>query len=198
MRRSLFPALVLLAACGTPTRIPTVWRNPDFGGGPFRNLFVIGVAESESNRRLFEDRFAAALSRGEASASVSYRRLPETDKLSEARIRAALGDGGHDAVVVTRLLGIAEESQYVPPETHVYRGYYGYYGHSWDIVHEPGYTITRTVVRLETNLYDVPSGELVWSGQSETFDPSSVADAIESVTEAVAAKLTAEGLIPAH
>ena len=51
-------------------------------------------------------------------------------------------------------------------------------------------------MRLETNLYDVGSGELVWSGQSETFDPDSFKDGIDSVTRAVADRLSQENLIP--
>ena len=64
------------------------------------------------------------------------------------------------------------------------------------VVIEPGYYETQTILRLETNLYDVESGELVWSGQSETFDPNSVEDVIDSVTQAVARRLRDEGLIP--
>ncbi len=81
------------------------------------------------------------------------------------------------------------------PSAH-YGGYYGYYGSSWDVVHEPGYYQTHTIVRLETNLYDVGTGELVWSGQSETFNPSSLKDSIDSVTKAVAKRLRKESLIP--
>jgi hypothetical protein len=37
---------------------------------------------------------------------------------------------------------------------------------------------------------------LVWTAQSETVDPSSIADARESMTAAVAKKLKEEKLIP--
>jgi hypothetical protein len=56
--------------------------------------------------------------------------------------------------------------------------------------------MTRTIVRLETNLYEVGTADLVWSGQSETFDPQSLAESVDSVTEAVAERLVVEGLIP--
>ena len=90
--------------------------------------------------------------------------------------------------------------EYVPPRTYTvpryYRGYYGYYDSTWDVVHEPGYYKNHTIVRLETNLYDVGTGELIWSGQSETFNPSSLEDIIDSATKAVAKRLGKEGLIP--
>jgi hypothetical protein len=104
-----------------------------------------------------------------------------------------------DGVIVTRLLGVEEETDCVPPRTYTvprHHAYYGHYGSSWDVVHEPGYFETHTIVRLETNLYDVGTGELLWSGQSETFDPSSLTDIIDSATRAVAKRLVEERLVP--
>jgi len=190
----------VLAACGATTKIPNAWRNPAHQGAPYQKIFVIGVGENDTNRRLFEDRFAAALSGKGGVALPSYGTLPHSQRLTEAEIREAIRGGGFDAVVVTRLLDVDEETEYIPPRTYTtpghYGGYYGYYGSSWDVVHEPGYYRTNTIVRLETNLYDVGSGELVWSGQSETFNPSSMTDTIDSVTKAVAKRLRKESLIP--
>ena len=196
----LLVSAALLAACGTVTKIPNAWRNPAHEGVPYQKIFVIGVGENDTNRRLFEDQFAAALSGKGGVASPSYGALPHSQRLTEAQIREAIRGGSFDGVVVTRLLGVEEKTEYVPPRTYTvprhYGGYYGYYGSSWDVVHEPGYTQTHTIVRLETNLYDVGSSELVWSGQSETFNPGSLKDIIDSVTKAVAKRLRKESLIP--
>ena len=196
----LLVSAALLAACGTVTKIPNAWRNPAHEGVPYQKIFVIGVGENDTNRRLFEDQFAAALAYKGAVASASYGALPHSERLTEAQIRGAIRGGSFDGVVVTRLLGVEEKTEYVPPRTYTvprhYGGYYGYYGSSWDVVHEPGYTQTHTIVRLETNLYDVGSSELVWSGQSETFNPGSLKDIIDSVTKAVAKRLRKESLIP--
>jgi len=190
----------VLAACGATTKIPNAWRNPAHQGAPYQRIFVIGVGENDTNRRLFEDRFAATLSGKGAVASPSYGALPQSQRLTEAEIRGAIRGGGFDAVIVTRLLDVDETTEYIPPRTYTtpghYGGYYGYYGSSWDVVHEPGYYRTNTIVRLETNLYDVGSGELIWSGQSETFNPSSLTDTSDSVTKAVAKRLRKESLIP--
>ena len=190
----------LLVACGTTTEIPNAWHNPAHEGSPYQKVFVIGVGENDTNRRLFEDQFAATLSDKGGVASPSYGALPHSERLTEPQIRGAIQGGGYDGVVVTRLLGVEEKTEYVPPRTYTvpghYYGYYGYYGSSWDVVHEPGYYQTHTIVRLETNLYDVGSGDLVWSGQSETFNPSSLADSIDSVTKAVAKRMRKESLVP--
>ena len=105
-----------------------------------------------------------------------------------------------DGVLVSRLLSVNQSQEYVPPSTHTvptsYHGYYDYYGTSYALVHEPGYFKTNTTFRLETNLYSVPAGGLVWSGQSETLNPASLTDVIDSMTAAVAKRLKEEKLIP--
>ena len=72
---------------------------------------------------------------------------------------------------------------------------FNYYTTSCEVVRDPGYLRTDTIVRLETNLYESRTGRLVWSRRSNTFDPKSVADTIESVTRVVAERLAEEGLI---
>lgn len=195
-------ALSALAACSkTKTSIPMSWRNPTYDGG-FKKLFVIGVGENDGARRLFEDTFAKALAAEGAAAQASWGHLPQSERFTEEQVRTAIEGGAFDGVLVTRLLDVSQSEEYVPgstysvPSTHYRAGYYGYYGASYSTVHEPGYYKTNTTFRLETNLYSVATGDLVWSGQSATVNPESLSDVIESMTEAVAKKLKTEKLIP--
>jgi hypothetical protein len=194
-------AAATLAACSkTKTSIPLSWRDPTFGESVFKKLFVIGVGEDEGARRLFEDTFAKALAHEGTSAQASWGLLPQSTQLSEEQVRGAIEGGGFDGVLVTRLLGVQQSEEYVPPSTHTvptsYRGYYGYYNTSYAVVHEPGYFKTNTTFRLATNLYSVSTGGLVWSGQSNTLNPASLTDVIDSMTKAVARELKVQKLIP--
>jgi hypothetical protein len=198
----LVAASALSACSQTRTTIPLSWRNPDFDQTGFKKLFVIGVGENEGGRRLFEDTFAKALAYEGASAQASWGMLPQSTPLTEEQIRGALEGGDFDGVLITRLLSVDQSQEYVPPSTHTVPntysgyGYYGYYGASYSAVHEPGYFKTNTTFRLETNLYSVATADLVWSGQSETLNPESLTDVIDSMTAAVAKKLKEEKLIP--
>lgn len=188
------------AGCGTTTTIPLAWTDPAYTGGALDRILVIGVGENDGTRRVFEDHFAELLTQRGNQATASYTVLPNTARLSEGAIREVLEGGGYDGALVTRLIGSDEQTTYVPPRTYTvprryYGGYYGYYNMAWDVVHEPGYYKTNTVVRLETNLYDVASKTLVWSGQSDTMNPRSDADTIRSATAAVAKRLAGDGLI---
>ena len=196
-------AVSALAACSqTKTSIPLSWRNPSVEHTVFKKLFVIGIGENDGGRRLFEDTFTKALAERGTSAQASWGLLPQTTQLTEEQIRGAIEGGNFDGVLISRLLSVDQSQQYVPPSTytvptsyHGY-GYYGYYGSSYAVVHEPGYFKTNTVFRLETNLYSVANSDLVWSGQSETLNPDSLTNVVDSMTAAVAKKLKEEKLIP--
>jgi len=202
-----------LAACskGTTTTIPQSYRNPGYGDTVFKKLFVIGVAENHESRQAFEDALAKAIAAQGGTAQVSWQLLPQATQLSEEQIRQALEGGDFDGVLITRLLSVDKENDYKPgstymnPRTRYYPGgygygygygYYGFYGTTYAQVHEPGYFETSTTIKLETNLYSVATSGLVWSGQSDTVDPKSIADARQSMTAAVAKKLKEEKLIP--
>jgi len=193
-------ALLAGVACATKTTLSNVWRSESYPGGTMQRILVIGVAKSEANRRSFEDGFAAALALENVDAVASYELLPGHERLSKASIQDAISGRGFQGVLVTRLLNVDEQTTYVPPSTYVRPGYYGrgmygYYGSSWDVVHNPGYTITETIVRLETHLYGARTADLVWAAHSDTFDPSSSADIVDSVTKKLSRRLAADGML---
>ena len=191
----------MLASCGTTSQMSAAWKDPDYQGAGFKKLLVLGIGDNQMSTRLFEDEFVKALMAGGSSATASYRVLPNFETLSEDEIKTAVKRGQYDGVLVTRLLAVDKDTEYIPPSSSVYRspymysGYYGYYHSSYMVVHEPGYTQTYTTVRLETNLYESGTAKLVWSGHSSTFDPKSVQDAIASVTRTITKSLFDEGLI---
>lgn len=195
-------AVVSIAACSkstvSKTTIPQYNRMPGYDGVVFKRLFVIGVGEDEGKRRLFEDAFVKVLASDNTSAQPSWERLPQSRLLTEQEIETAIGADEFDGVLITRLVSVEEDEEYVEGQTYrVQRPplLQGYYQGSYKTVHEPGYYERRTTYRLETNLYAVSDKGLVWSGHSATVDPDSVEEGIDSLTQAVAAKLREQSLI---
>ena len=195
---------VAATACSTTapskTTIPRSERVAGHEGTVFHSLFVIGIGEDNRARKLFEDAFAAALTGSGTRAQPSWELLPQSTLLSEQELEAAVGTDDFDGVLITRLVSVDEEQEYVEGRTYSerhprYRYYKGYYKGSYKVVHEPGYYETRATYRLETNIYAVSDGSLVWSADSHTLDPDSINDGIDSMTAAVAAELKEEGLI---
>jgi len=204
-RQLLWISITLLlsfaVSCGTKTRVSSQWRSPEYKGGPMHKILVIGVAETSTARRNYEDRFAEALRGRGADAFPSYQFLPTDERLTDEQLAEVLRRDGFDGVLVTRLLGVKEKTTYVPPSSYVvpsYRGgygYYGYYGRSYDVVHSAGYTRTEKVVRLETRLWNVADSQLAWGIISETFNPTSIKDGTSSVTAKLVQQLAQDGLL---
>jgi hypothetical protein len=200
---TLLFAVVLMAACSSSTRattttIPQYYRVPGHDAVVFKSLLVMGVGEDEDMRRLFENAFAQALGSDGTNAEPSWQRLPQSTLLSAQEIDTAIDAGGFDGVVVTRLVRVDDEREWVEGRTiRVQRArlFEGYYQGSYKLVHEPGYYQGSKTYRLETNLYSVSDGVLVWSAESATVDPKSAEDGIGSMTQTVATKLKEHGLI---
>ena len=206
--------LLTLTACNkaATTSFSQSYRNPGYEETVFKRILVIAVSEDEEGRKSFEDALASALAGQGATAAPSYTVVPHSDQVSEEELHGLIESSGIDGVLLTRLVSVDKDSEYVPPKKYNnpqtryypgglgmgygYGGYYGFYGTTYAAVHTPGYFDTNTTLTLESNLYSVATNELVWTGQSETIDPDSIEDARESVTAAVAQKLKAERLIP--
>jgi len=209
-------ALVLVAVLGcaksTTTSFSQSYQNPGYEETVFRRLLVVAIASDAENRQRFEDDLASAIARQGGTAAPSYTLLPQGEQISEQELHEVIQREGVDGVLLTRLLAVEKDSSYTPPEEYSkprtryypagpgwgygYGGYYGFYGTTYAAVHEPGYFDTSTTLKLETNLYSVATNDLVWTGQSETIDPESLEAARASITEAVAAKLKSQALIP--
>jgi hypothetical protein len=199
--RALFAlaTALVLAACGATTRLGDVWSEQQVTPTPFTNLLILGIGTETTGRRSFEDRFSEALlARGTASTA-SHRLLPSERQLSESEIAGVVERGGFDGVVVTRLLAVDEKEEYVPPRSSVSvgmgRGYYGHYGSSFGVNYSPGYVSSTTIVRLETRVFQVTSGGPVWMATSETFQPSSDEDVVNSVSKAIVSRLAKDGWV---
>ena len=206
MRRPLVALGIAIAvvagiSCATKTELSGVWKSDSPAALPMNQILVIGIAENDIKRRGFEDGFATALEEQGVDAVPSYRILPNPEQLSKESIQQAIRGRGFQGVVATQLVQVDEQEKYVPPQTYVTpsyhgRGLYGYYGRSYEVVHQPGYTVNTTIVRLETHLYDASSAELVWAAHSDTFNPKSIDDGIGSVTEKLSKRLAADGFAP--
>ncbi len=186
-----------LASC-TTTTLTSSWSDTNYGSRPLSKLLVIGIAESVGQRREFEDKFVAQLQAQGRQAIASATLLPLENELSKEAIQRKIEGTDIDGIIVTHLIGTQREQRYNPPTTHivpVYHGLYGYYHSVYDYVHTPGYYSTHVTVRLETNLYDAETAALVWSAQSETLDPASASEVMDSVIREVVKDLRAKQFI---
>ncbi len=193
--------LPLLSSC-TNTKITSVWMDSEKAGTTFNDILIIGIADEEHNRRLFEEQFTNQLKAAGTQSSVSYTLLPQGIDINRDTVSAAIEGKTVDAVIVTHLVAVEEETVYRPsmdyqPAYGYYNGLYSYYPHVHTYVHQPGYYTTHDIVKLETNLYEVATEQLVWSAQSSSFAPESAKEVIDELVNLVIKDLQQKGLITA-
>ena len=120
---------------------------------------------------------------------------PGSPPPDSATVVQKVRDTGADLVMVSRLLNVNQVQTYVPGTTAFYGGYYGYYAGGMAVMSTPGYYETDTQYELETNVFDIKTEKLVWSGASQTVDPSTASDMANSVANAIVTNLVDTGVI---
>lgn len=194
-------ALALGAVAGCTSVQPTLeWKDPAYAGGAIESFLVVGVSEDQAARRRFEDQFVAQLQAKGATAGSSYALLPAGSEPSEEAIDRYLAGGGDaQAIIITHLVGTDEKTVYNPPRWQPvpasYRTYGGYYGHVNSYVYQPGYYSTHEYVKLETNLFRVKDGQLLWTMQSQSVDPASAEKLIDALVGLAVKKLQENGFL---
>ncbi len=190
------------SGCANSTSIEHVWRAPGWTTS-FEHVLVLGMLKEKGVRRDFETKMAAALGKAGVDATAAFELLPKRDsELSDEELARVLAERGIDGVLVTRLVGVDKQLRYVGGSPYATTGgapygFYDYYHYSYDVMYSPGRTVEYDVVTLETSLYAIATADLVWSGLSETFAPSSVEDTIESYAKTMVSALVTDGLVAA-
>ncbi len=196
----------LLFSCAN-TKISQSWVEPGHNKS-YNDLLIIGIAESEQNRRAYESYFVEELSENAIEAEASYKLIKSNQKIDRDSVSKAIKGLDIDGVIVTHMVGIDEETIYRPSAGYSYGGAYGgyyrgghygglysYYPHVNTYVHNPGYYTTHETYTIETSLYDVASEELVWTARSRTFSPESVDEVIVDLTKLLIKDLSDKNLI---
>ncbi len=197
---------ILLSSCAN-TKISQSWVEPD-NKKSYNDLLIIGIAESEQNRRAYESHFVDELRAMGVEAEASYKLIKSDENIDRDSVAKAIKGMGIDGVIVTHLVAVDEETIYRPSTGYMYGGGYGvgygggyygglysYYPHVNSYVNNPGYYTTHETYTLETNLYDVESEELIWSARSRSFAPESVQEVIVDLTKLLIQDLKDKNLI---
>lgn len=174
-------ALLVMVAC-TSSRITHSWKSE----APSRNytrilIMAINGKTPVTTRQQMEDHMAGDLrNQGYQAVSCLKEYGPQTFRdMTETAVLDKLQNSGFDGVITIVLLDKEKERYYVPgriyysPYVGFYRHFWGYYTTIYDRTYKPGYYVTNTKYFWESNLFDVASKELIYSVQTESFDPSS-------------------------
>lgn len=185
----LFWIIVLtlfVAGCGTTTRVTNQWKAPNETPKAYSKIMVVGlIHEADRNiREQMENHLVGDLQSMGYKAESAYATYgPKMfEGLSEEEVNKSLVSKGVDAVLTIVLLDKEKERYYVPGQV-VYSPYGTYYNHFWGYyttlysrIYSPGYYTESTRFFWESNLYDLATNKLIYSVQTQSFDPSSAED----------------------
>lgn len=200
-RLAVLGALALgMSACAT-TNFTSSWMEPS--AQPLdltKKIATVMISSRESLRRSAEVAMSNEIRRRGGQPIESYTILPGETARDTARARQVLAEQGVDAVLLMRVVGKDQQISYTPG-TSMYVGgpYYGstmgYWGYGWGAAYSPGYMQTDQIVTVESLVYSVSQGKLLWAGQSETTNPENVDSFIAELVTAVGGELRQKGLI---
>ena len=187
---------VLAVSCAG-TRMSQTWVDEARRGKPVSDVLVIVIADKTKNREAFEHKFVQQLKAAgvEAVSSADVIPMPRDLKLEKNVILQAVDKYGNDAVIISHLTGLDKKEVFTRTGP-IYGGYYNYYGYTFEAVQDPGFYSEIATVRLETNLYDVKTEQLLWSGQSQSEDVQSINKLIDEVIALVIKDLQKNKLLP--
>jgi hypothetical protein len=191
MKKISFAMLVLavfnLVACGPSQKITSSWKNPQIDPVPrYTKLFITAMVPNQNYRSIIErDLEAAAVAHGLKTVSdmdifpttFSKENAPTKEEVLK-KVRAA----GADAILTISLVDKTSETRYVPGTTaftpHMgFGGFGGYYGYAYgygSMYSTPGYYTEDKTYFMEARIFDVATENMIWSAQSEAYNPSKI------------------------
>jgi hypothetical protein len=209
MNRTILIIVIVLSAVTSQfaksSKLVVSWRNPNFAGKKFQRVLALGLSDKTGIRADFEDVLAEQLAATgvEAIPGNAILLRPEGTQFDLNYLRTQIRENKIDTVVVSRLIKVDNTITYIPGGPYVapfpyYNTFYGYYGAVYPVVYSPDYLRQEKKVRIETNLYVISSeeGELVWTGVTDTFNPSNVHKAINGLVKLVVKQMQSEGVLP--
>ncbi|VAW26990.1 hypothetical protein MNBD_BACTEROID04-1363 [hydrothermal vent metagenome] len=198
----MFAALPFLFSSCSKTNLVDNWSDQNFSGPPLKKVLVIGIIKNSDKRKSFEKTFSKSLTTNNRSGIASYTYLPNLEhKIDKETILAAVEKSGADGVMIVTTHGTFQQERvtrgtvdYIP-NTGLGYGMYGYYNMSHAFVYNPGYTVTDTLLMIDTKLFDVKTEKLIWSGKTETFNPTSAKEVINEFESLIIRKMESSGVI---
>jgi len=186
--------MMITACASVPSpEVATAWRDPDYKGGPFRKIFVVGLsAQSLADQRGFENLIVSTLQAGGVAAVPGWQYVPTDRPPDQATMRAAVAQAGADAALLVRLSRMQTETALgysVGGEQQVGSNMYvGWY--------EPGVTTyDYQAATIYSTLFDVRTARAVWTYNPPTVSPTMLQQDPASFANDVAQRLRAAGLI---
>lgn len=200
--------LAVCMSCGSSTKVTSSWKanGASASSSAMKKVMVVALlrAQDRAIQQSMEKGLVEELSQKGIQAFSAYEqfgpsRLPVDEQQAIKRLRKT----GVDGVLTIVLLDKTKEQDYVPGNVMLrpYGGYYnhfwGYYNNAYGRVYTPGYYETNTNYFFESNLYSLNSDKMLYSAQTESFDPASTEKLAKEYSKSIVNDMAKGGVLVA-
>jgi len=167
---------VTLVSCAPAVTLTGTWKAPASTSVKFSHVLVVAIGKDLAKRTLGENMLARELNETGIPAATSLTVFTPAfaAAFDSVTVQQQLKEKGFDGVLTIRVLSIDEQQRWMPgyDAPYYYGGFYRYYYRYGQYGY--GRPVTEVRVLLESNLYDLRTGTLLWTGQSVSIsrDPT--------------------------
>lgn len=175
--------LLLIYSCSPSSHITSTWKADDVIPKQYGRVMVLGIIrDADRNIRIQMENYLVedlkALGYNAFSAYQEYGPKMFQD-MTEKEANEKLATDSVNAVLTVVLLDKQKEKYYVParvvfsPYVRYHNNVWGYYYSMSSRIGEPYYYQVTTKYFWESNFYDLAKNKLLYSVQTQSFEPSS-------------------------
>jgi len=203
VRSRTLPLLILVAVgltatVAAKTKFSSVMRSPEAAKVSFsgRKIAALVIDKDDSLRVAGEEGLVNELTARGINGVASYRIIPKEELRNTDSARGWYEKSGVQGVVALRVVSNERFKTITPStwSTAYYQDYWGYYGNSWGAVFTPGSERIDHFVSIETLIYNLPDGHLLWAGVSMTENAKTGAQVIAEVAKEAVKEMNKQGL----
>jgi hypothetical protein len=168
-------ALMLASSVLAGPKFIAVWKSPDVARLNFagKKVAALAITDDQSLQMSAEEALTRELTARGVNGIAAYRLLPRPEMKDADKAKGWFERAAVDGVVALRPVRKETEKEYTPAvwSSAYYQNFWGYYSYGWSGVYIPGSSTETTTIVVETLIFNVRSGQLIWAATSETKDP---------------------------
>jgi hypothetical protein len=193
--------LLALAACASSGRVVSTFDGPDYEGPVFRNLLVIGIADSYNNRATFERTLAKDIAASGASATALYTLVDKDTPIDRPTVERLVDEGSFDAILITRALNrdFQSKTKTGSPSAQAVRkegSAANLFRYDYKEINESATLSMELNIIIGSELFSAQSREKVWAIEADISDQASMGVLVIDASNVIASRLRKDGLIP--
>jgi hypothetical protein len=191
---------ILALSCAPATKIVGSWKSPELGNKKYTDLYIFAMTDNFINRTTFEEDVSQILQEKGIDSQTSVSTLKPGVRLEAIDSNAVLNaiqEGKSDGILTMGLIDQTSDTRYVQGSAYPMAGYgfRGYYRSFGAMAYSPGYYTTDKSYFVEIKLFDVKSGDMIWSAQSQTTNPGKLETAAMDFARVVVDRMIKDGIL---